>query len=168
MRKIPLLLGLVLLYAQLLAQTRVITGKVISPQGEPIPNASVTVKGTTIGTTTKNDGMYSLPVPDNATTLVISSVGYSASDVTIGKGSATIRLALEGRSLDEVVVVAYGTAKKSALTNSVAQLNSKDLENRPVTNVLTAISGMAPGVTSNATNGQPGSSPAIRIRGFGS
>ncbi|ANE52232.1 SusC/RagA family TonB-linked outer membrane protein [Flavisolibacter tropicus] len=168
MRKLLLLMGFVLMLGTAWAQ-RQITGKVSDDKGNPAPNVSVQVKGSKVGTVTGSDGSFTLTVPADAKTLVISSIGFSTQELSVNdRSNFALTLQKEDQSMSEVVVVAYGTAKKGAVTNSVAQVTAKELENRPVTNVISALSGVAPGVTTNSSNGQPGSSPAVRIRGFGS
>ncbi|HEX8332977.1 MAG TPA: SusC/RagA family TonB-linked outer membrane protein, partial [Segetibacter sp.] len=150
-----------------IAQNRMITGLVMS-DSLPLPGVSINVKGTSITTSSKIDGSYSISVPANARTLSFSFVGYRTEDVTFGTTNRVdVILASESKQLDEVVV-AFGTARKRTLTNSVAQISSKDLELRPITNLTNAIAGAAPGVQTNAGRGQPGEGPDIRIRGFSS
>src|SRR5579875_832836 len=108
-RLLFLMLGVLFLSTQLLAQNRTITGKVTDEGGNPIANATIQVKGTKIGTTAKADGTFSLNVPSNTTTLVVSSVNYTAQEVPIGKTTTFVNPQLktaEG-SLSEVVVVGY-------------------------------------------------------------
>lgn len=168
MKKIFTLICLCILWVHATAQNRTITGRVTDAQGNGIL-ASVSAKGTATGVTTSSDGAFRLALPANAATLVVSAVGYTTAEVAIDDRTIiTVQLQTDTRGMSEVVVVAYGTARKGALTNSVSQIGAKELENRPVTNVLSALSGVAPGITTNTTNGQPGSSPAVRIRGFGS
>ena len=163
-----MLMGFVLLLGTAWAQ-RQITGKVSDDKGNPVSNVSVQVKGSNAGTTTKEDGSFTLTIPTDGKTLILSSVGYATQEIAVSNQSSfNLILKNAEQSMDEVVVVAYGTARKGAVTNSVAQMSAKELENRPVTNVISALSGVAPGVTTNSSNGQPGSSPAVRIRGFGS
>lgn len=148
---------------------RSITGKVTEENGSPVANASVAIKETGVGVFTNSEGAFTIRADDRAKTLVISFVDRATEEVAIGNRSEfAITLRPQDKTMQEVVMVAYGTARKSALTNSVSQFGSKELENRPVTNLLSAITGIAPGVTTNTTNGQPGTSPAVRIRGFGS
>jgi TonB-linked SusC/RagA family outer membrane protein len=169
MRRILLImLGMLMISSQLLAQNRAITGKVTDAQGNGIPNASVTVKGTNNGTTTSADGSYSITVPANAT-LVISSVGFQGTEVVVGsKSILNFELTPINQAMNEVVVVAYGTQKRESITGSVATVGSKQLETRLTTNITQALAGAAPGISASSGNGQPGSSAAIRIRGFGS
>jgi TonB-linked SusC/RagA family outer membrane protein len=155
---------------QVMGQTRNITGVVTSSEDEqPMPGVAIVVKGTTMGTVTDINGLYNLEVPNDATTLVYSFVGLKDQEIIIG-GRSTINVVMEPEDLvvDEVIVTAFGTAKKGAFTGSASQINANKIELRPVTNVTTAIEGSAPGVLVTAADGQPGSSQSIRIRGFGS
>src|SRR5215213_10118935 len=162
-------IGLFLLCMQVIAQTRTITGKITDENGVGISNASVRAKETSIGTTTDINGSFSFSLPPGAQVLVISSVGYAAQELSLANRSTfNLSLQKDDQKMQEVVVVAYGTAKKGAVTNSVAQITSKELENRPVTNVISALAGMAPGITTTTASGQPGSSGAVSIRGYGS
>lgn len=169
MRKLLLLMASVLfISAQLLAQGRTVSGKITDQNGKGLP-ATVTVKGTKIGTTTDGDGNFSLNVPANASFLVVSSIGYGESEIGIsGKTTVSAQLKPAGQDMDEVVVVAYGTQKKESITGSIATIGSKQLESRLTTNVSQALAGAAPGISATSGNGQPGSSAGIRIRGFGS
>ena len=155
--------------SQLFAQNRTITGKVMDDNGKPLANASVKVKNATIGTTTKEDGSFSITVAASAKTLIISSLNFETEEVNISSQSqVTVALKSSTEKLDEVVVVAYGTTRKEALTGSVGQIKAEDLKVRAVTNITNAIEGAIPGVVVASSNGQPGSGNAIRIRGFGS
>ncbi|HYC28402.1 MAG TPA: TonB-dependent receptor plug domain-containing protein, partial [Chitinophagaceae bacterium] len=172
MKKLMLLMVSVLYFtAQLLAQDqgRTISGKITDENGRGIASASVSVRGTSVGTTTDAEGNFKLNVPANANTLIVSSVGYAEMQIAIaGKTTVSAQLKPEGRDMDEVVVVAYGTQKKESLTGSIATIGAKQLENRLTTNITQALAGAAPGISTTSGNGQPGSSAAIRIRGFGS
>ncbi|MBC7829872.1 MAG: SusC/RagA family TonB-linked outer membrane protein [Chitinophagaceae bacterium] len=171
MRKLLFIVMAVLLCTtQMLAQNRTITGKVTGDDGSPIPNASVLVKGSSTGTTTQSDGSFSLSVPSSAKALIISAIGLSTEELAINSITTTISVSLKNanKSLEEVVVIAYGTIKKEALTGSVGQIKAEQLNKRPLNNVTTAIEGLIPGVITTSANGQPGSGLAIRVRGFGS
>lgn len=150
------------------AQTRV-QGTVTSAEdGEPIVGATVLVKGTTIGTVTDIDGKFVLTgIPSSAKTLVISYVGMKTQEVAI-RSSVRVSLASDAEVLDDVIVVAYGTAKKSSFTGSAANVDNKKLEMRPITSVTNGLEGQATGVLMTSSSGQPGSSASIRIRGYGS
>lgn len=154
---------------QLLAQ-KVISGKVTDDKGNPVPNASVTVKGSSVGTTTNETGNYSLTVPQNATTLVISSIGMSDREVTIG-ASSTIDATLTSNvtSLSEVIVtVPYGTVKKTSFTGSEATITAATIQKQQVTSVTRALDGLVAGLTATNGGGAPGTGADVRIRGIGS
>jgi TonB-linked SusC/RagA family outer membrane protein len=169
MRKILLLMALVLLFTQAFAQTRTVKGRITDPQGNAVANASVAVKGSNTGTTTAADGSYSLTVPASATALIVTSVGFQAHEITLGNTTTyNLTLSSSDQNMDEVVVVAYGTQKRESITGSVSAIGAKQLENRLTTNISQALAGAAPGISATSGNGQPGSSAALRIRGFGS
>ncbi len=170
MRKLLMALTAVLFFTgQLLAQ-KVVTGKVTDDKGNPVPNASVLVKGTSTGTTTKTDGTYSLNVPAGATTLVFSSVSMGIQEVPIGSGSVVnATLTSTATDLTEVVVtVPYGTVKKTAFTGSEGTITAKTIEKQQVTSVTRMLEGLVPGVISTNGGGQPGSGASVIIRGIGS
>jgi TonB-linked SusC/RagA family outer membrane protein len=169
MRKLLLLLGAVWLSILVNAQQKTITGMVTDAAGKPIGGATVLVKGASIGTSTKADGTYSINVPATAKTLIISSVGNTPQEFSIsGKTVINSSLKPADKDLDEVVVVAYGTVKKRSFTGSANKISGESISKRPNTNIANALVGAAPGVQTNAGSGQPGSAPAVRIRGFGS
>ena len=153
----------------LLAQTKHITGKVTSAADRtPIPGASIVVKGTTIGTVTNADGDFTLSVPENET-LVVSFVGMKTVEIPItSQTEYSISLQNDIIGMDEVMVVAYGTAKKESFTGSAEVINNNALEKRPVANISKAIEGQVPGVQTTSGSGQPGDEAKIIIRGFGS
>lgn len=160
---------LMLCGAFVFAQNRTITGKVMDAAGNGLANASVLLKGTQIGTTTGPNGNYSLSVPSSGRTLVFSSVQMKPEEVAIGSQSVINVTLTEGdRSLEEVVIVAYGTQKKEAITGSVATMGSTEIDKRVVTNVSNILAGLAPGINVTSANGQPGTSSSVRLRGFGS
>lgn len=170
MRKLLLLLmGVVLLSSHLLAQTRTVSGKITDSQGNPVPNASILIKDTQLGTTSGPDGSFSIQVPSNARVLVISSLGMQTHEVSIGdKTVINVSLRPGENRLDEVVVVAYGTQKKANVTGVVATVKAQDIENKPFTSVDKALQGQVAGLQSVATSGQPGSTQSILIRGISS
>ena len=142
-----------------------IKGTITNEKGEPLIGASVVVKGTTVGTVVDENGNYELSVPDGSAVLVISFVGYDAQEITVGN-QTTINVQMsEGKSLGEVVVVGYGSVKKSDLTGSVSSITTKELERVPATNVVQAMQGQAAGVDIAQTDARPGASPQVRIRG---
>ena len=157
-----------LLSAQLFAQ-RTITGKVIDDEGSPLSDVSVVVKGTRTGTTTNVNGNYSIAVPSGANSLVFSSVGRIDKESVIpASGILNVTLASSAESMDEVIVVGYGTVKKSDFTGSAVSISDKDIDKRPISNVLVALQGSGPGIQTTAPGGGPGSSPGVTIRGIGS
>jgi TonB-linked SusC/RagA family outer membrane protein len=169
MRKLLLLLALVWLSLHLNAQQKTITGTVTDAAGKPIGQASVLVKGNSLGTSTKSDGTFSINVPTTAKTLIISAVGFDSEQYSISSASLiNSTLKASEKDLEEVVVVAYGTVKKRSFTGSSNKISGDNIAKRPNTNVATSLAGAAPGVQTNAGSGQPGAAPAVRIRGFGS
>ena len=169
-RKLMLLLACLFVGIGLVtAQTQTITGVVISEEdGQPVIGASVLVKGTQIGAITGVDGDFTLPnVPSSAKTLVISYIGMQTQEVAI-KPSLKVVMKSDTEMLDEVMVVAFGTAKKSAFTGSAKVVGTEKLEQSQVTNVTDALAGAVPGVTLTSNDGAPGSKSSIKIRGFSS
>ena len=150
------------------AQDKSITGKVVGDDGDGLPGVNITIKGSNRGTSSDAQGAFKLTVGANAT-LVFSSVGYNSQEVKVGN-RAVINVTLNSAvsTLDEVVVTTFGTAKKSSFTGSSTKIGATALAVRPITNVAQALEGIGPGITTTSTSGQPGSAPAVRIRGFGS
>ena len=129
--------------------------------------ASIQAAGTNVGVVTDLDGKFSLTMPKGKTVLRVSYVGMETVEV-VGKRNMRIVLKADQTDLDEVMVVAYGTAKKSSFTGSAENINGEKLELRPISNVAKGIEGQATGVQVTSALGQPGSAPFIRIRGYGS
>lgn len=145
---------------------RTITGKVTSENGTPLAGASVVVKGEKGGTATDENGNFSISVPDNTTTLVISYGGYLNQEVSVkGKSSISVGLKLDDSKSTEVVVYGYGTQKKSDLTGAVSSVKGADLTRLPTQRVDQALQGRATGVSVQNTDGAPGGNSTIRIRG---
>ena len=153
-----------------LVAEKIITGKVTDQNGESLPGASVLIKGTTMGTVTDVDGNYTLRVPDNATTLVFSYVGYLQEEVEIaGRTIINLEMVPDISTLAEVVVVGYGVQDRKTVAGSVDQISSEVFEARPVTNTLNALQGAIPNLTITRTGGQPGREGYdLRLRGFSS
>lgn len=150
------------------AQNKSVTGMVLDEAGDPIIGATVIVSGSpSIGTATNIDGVFTLSVPANAQTLTISYIGMESQTVSI---TPVMRIVLEtdAQVLDDVIVVAYGTALKRSYTGSAQTVTAKQFEKRPLTNITNAIEGNVLGVQTTASLGQPGESAGLRIRGFGS
>lgn len=150
-----------------LAQSTV-SGTVFSSEDDsPIIGASIKIQGTKMGAATDVDGKFRLENVKKGATLVVTYIGMQTKTVKAGE-NMKIYLTSDSKSLDEVVVqVAYGAAKKSTLTGAVTQVDSKQIEVRPVSSVTSALEGTTSGVQINSTYGQPGEEPSIRIRGFG-
>lgn len=159
--------SLFLCVGSVLAQTRV-TGTVYSQEdGQPIIGAAVKVVGTSTGMLTDVNGKFTVALPDGKNQLEITYLGYEGQTVT-AKNGMRVFLKSDAKLVDEVVVVAYGTAKKSSFTGSAQSVGSEDLELRPISSATKALEGHVSGVQMTSGSGQPGSSPNIRIRGFGS
>jgi TonB-linked SusC/RagA family outer membrane protein len=153
------------------AQTKTISGKIKDEKdGSALAGVSILVKGTSIGTTTKADGTFTLNAPADAKTLVISSLNFESKEVSIGKGVVNVSLSSsEAASLKDVVVtVPYGTVKKSTFTGSAGTVTASTIQKQQVTSVTRVLDGLIAGVSSTNGGGAPGSAPDIRIRGFGS
>ena len=146
------------------AQEKVVTGTISMSSGEPLPGVNVIEKGTTNGVVADFDGNYSITVSQGST-LVISSIGLKSQELTIGQANVyNITMEEDNTQLDEVVVVGYGTQKKSDVTGSVVSVSSEDINSRPVNNAIEAMQGKAAGVDIS-TNERPGQIGSITIRG---
>lgn len=152
-----------------LLQTVTIKGKVTGvSSGEPVPGATVLVKGTTNGTSTDENGNFKLEIPNANGIIIVSSVGYLSEEIEVaGRTNLEIKLVEDIQKLEEVVVVGYGTQKKSDITGSIATISEKSLRVIPAGNIASALQGMGAGVDiqKNGGNSHPGSTPVIRIRG---
>ena len=146
-----------------------ITGKVTSATGEPLPGVTVLLKGTTNGATTAPDGTYAMSVPETAGTLIFSFIGFATQEKTFsGPGTINVTLSDDAKSLEEVVVIGYGTQKKAEITNAVATMNAEKLTERPIARVDQALVGQMSGVRVRQTSGVPGRGFSIQVRGTGS
>ncbi|WP_324676285.1 TonB-dependent receptor [Hymenobacter sp. GOD-10R] len=144
-----------------------VTGKVLDDKGEGLPGVNVVVKGTTNGTQTGGNGSYTLTAPDQGT-LVFSFVGFLSQEVAIGgRATVNVNLAPDTKTLNEVVVVGYGTQQKRDVTGSIASVKGDVLVNQASQNAVSSLQGKVAGVQIT-NNGQPGSTPQIRVRGTGS
>lgn len=145
-----------------------ITGTVIDENGDPMPGATVTIANTTKGTVTDLDGNFSIEVEEGAT-LVVSFIGYKSKSLVIGNQTQfNINMELDDTALDEVVVIGYGTVKKSDLTGSVSSVKADEINAFPTSNVMQAMSGRAAGVQIIQNSGAPGAGLSVRIRGTNS
>jgi TonB-linked SusC/RagA family outer membrane protein len=147
----------------------VITGKVTDTLGAALPGINIKLKGSPAGTTTGNDGRYSITVPDGTAVLIFSYLGFTTQEIEVnGRGTINVQLKEKSSALNEIVVVGYGTQKKVNLTGAVSVIPGKDLATRPVGQTSAALAGIAPGVTVVQNSGRPGGDAAvIRIRGVG-
>jgi TonB-linked SusC/RagA family outer membrane protein len=169
MRKLFLLLGsLVFFAAQAMAQ-RTITGKVTDDKGTPLQNVSVLAKGTTIGTTTKADGTFSISVPAKTKSLIFSSVDMTTMEMSIGNDNAIdVTLRPEEKTMSEVVVTGYGTQKRKEVTGNISTVKGVVLADKPVQSFEQALAGRATGVQISIPNGVLNTPPVFRIRGTNS
>lgn len=159
---------LLMLYASLaMAQTRTITGSVVTTDGKPLQGVTVSVKGTPRATVTETNGSFSISA-SSGQVLEFSYIGYATQNVTVGSTTTiSIVLATRESDLDEVVVVGYGTQRKSNLTGAVTNVNvEKTLGSRPIADAGRGLQGVVPGLSVRIPSGEVGSDPLMRIRGF--
>ena len=143
-----------------------VTGKVTSEDGEDLPGVNVLVKGTTRGTTTDVNGNFRLDVANENATLVFSFVGYSSQEIVVGnRTSITIKLLPDPESLQEVVVVGYGTKKRENVTGAIAQISGDALTSRPINKLGEALQGLIPNLNVTNPNGNPDADPTFNVRG---
>ena len=161
-----LLLLCLLLPLTIWAQSTVVSGTVTSPDGAAVPGANIVQKGTSTGTVTDLDGNYRIQLVEGPDTLVFSFIGYQSVEEAVGNRS-TVNVTLEedAQSLDEVVVVGYGSQKKSDITGSVSSVSSEDLEKAVYNSVDQLLQGRSSGVQVTSSSGEPGAPSSIRIRG---
>lgn len=164
-----ILMVAVLSYFNALAQNKTITGKVVdADDGLPLPGVSIKVKGTTQLTQTTGQGTFSITIPSDAQTLVLSYVGYTEQEVRITGETLNIRMVSSARNLQDVMVIGYGTVKKENFTGSAAVVKEDVFKDRPVTSFEKVLQGAAAGVQVTSVSGQPGATSTVRIRGVGS
>ncbi len=153
------------------AQSQPVSGTVKDTSGEPILGAAVVVEGTTLGATTDVDGRFQLNVPDveNAV-LTVSYIGYASQQIALGGGKTVYEIVLEEdtASIDEIVVVGYGTQKKSVVTAAISSITADKLKSQSQTRIDNVLQGMTSGVTVTTTSGAPDAGAQVRIRGVGS
>ncbi len=147
------------------AGRKTVTGKVLDENGDPVIGANIVEKGTTNGTVTNIDGDFTLTV-ENSAVIQISYIGYLVQEVnSTGRNSVNIVLQEDSKTLDEIVVVGYGTMRKRDLTGSVSSIKSEDIQRSPVTSLDQAIQGKAAGVQVSQASSAPGGRVLIRVRG---
>ncbi|MEO7120876.1 MAG: TonB-dependent receptor [Ginsengibacter sp.] len=157
-------------FLQSIAQQKTVSGKVTdAATGQPVAGSTIAVRGTTLATQTNTDGTFTLSVNSAAKTLEVSSVGYETQSVAIdGQSSISVSLKSAVSSLNEVVVVGYGTTKRRDLTGSVSSITAKQIEKVPVTTLDQALQGRSAGVQVTNNDGAPGGGVQVQIRGIGS
>ncbi len=144
-----------------------VSGTVTDSQGNPVPGVNIVIKGTTLGTTSASDGTYVLNVLNEHAVLIFSFIGYTSQEVAVsGRSVINVVLFEDVRSLDEVVVIGYGTKKKVNLTAAVEVVDNDALKNRPVLNVTEMLQGSISNLNINTASSAPGKTPDINIRGF--
>jgi len=150
------------------AQNFEVKGTVVDSNGGPLPGVSIVVKNTAKGGSTDFDGNFSIPNIQKGEILVFSYVGFSTKEVVVVNNASTltVQLAEDTQSLDEVVVIGYGTQKKSVVTGAISSVKAADIEGLPVERVEQALQGRVSGVVIAANAGQPGSSSTVRVRGI--
>ena len=164
--KIPLLMTLFLLSQSAIMAQSTVRGTVTDETEAGLPGATIIVKGTAQGTTSDIDGNFSISVPDQNTILVISFIGYESQEIPVANQSViNVKLNPSTESLEEVIVVGYGTQREEAVTGSVASVSGDIIREIPSTNVTTALQGRLPGVEFSQTSSKPGAAMQIRIRG---
>lgn len=146
-----------------------VSGTVLNRSNAPLVGVTVSVKNSTVATSTDEEGRFQINIPSAGSVLVFSSVGFLPQEVTVGGSNAiTVVMDEDTRPMQEVVVVGYGTQRKINLTGAVDAINAKDLENRPITSTTGGLQGLLPGVTISTNNARPGvSGGTVRIRGIG-
>ena len=157
-RKIYCFLLFLFSFTVVRSQNKTISGKVTSDNGEALPGVTVTLKGTKTATTTNTSGDYSIMVPSTGKeVLVFSYVGSDNKEVSVGTRTAIdISLTLTSSTLNDVVVIGYGTVKRKDLTGAVASVSGKEIATAPVVNVAQAMQGKLPGVSVVSQDGRPG------------
>lgn len=164
------LLGMLMMSAVItMAQNQTVNGKITDEKGLALPFVNISVKGTLQGVVADNNGNYTLEVADKNATMVFSFIGYSSQEIEInGKTTIDVVLKEDLMGLDEVIVVGYGTVKKSDATGAVVSLKSESLEKTPATSVDQLLQGKSAGLVVYNTSGEPGAGVSMRIRGSGS
>ena len=148
-------------------QTRIITGTVYDEKGVSLPGAGIAVKGTKIAASSNSNGRYSIGIPQNATTLVVSYIGMITKEVVVGnRTTVNINLSPAANQLNDVVVIGYGSVRKSQVTTSISSVSEKDIKSLPVAGVDQALQGKVSGVSISNNGGQPGGGVSVRVRGI--
>ncbi len=155
---------IVVLSNSLALQDIKVTGKITDSNGQPLSGVTVSVKGSAVGTTSDNTGVYTITVPEKGT-LVFSYIGYITQEAAVNSQSViNIKLMMSTRSMDDVVVIGYGSASKRDLTGSIVKIDGKAVADKPNPNPISSLQGQVAGL-SVVNNGVPGTTPDVRIRG---
>jgi len=164
------LTGTMLLVAMAMTAQSVVRGVVTSSEdGEPLIGVNILVKGTSVGTATDLDGKFEIQANPATDVLAISYTGYTSVEIPLnGRSSVEVQLEVSAALLNEVIVTAFGESTREKFTGSAAVVGAEQIARRPITNISQAIAGSGAGIQATIGGGQPGSTPAIRIRGFGS
>ena len=170
MKRILMIIAFFGISLGLFAQTRTITGEVtLAEDGSPLPGVSVVAAGTTVGAITDFDGNYSIDVPATASILRFTFVGLQTEEIEIGNQTViNVAMVPASETLDEVIVVGYGTKRKGSITGSVATVDADVIEQRPVGSFDAALQGQVAGMQVITNSGAPGAAATVRIRGVSS
>ena len=147
------------------AQNKTVTGKVTDDKGVGIPGVSIATADSKTGTATNENGNFTISVPATTKSLVVSAVGFEKKEVVVSANPLTVLLSKSESKLDEVVIVGYGTQKKSVVTGAISSVKAKTIEDIPTGRVEQILQGRVAGVTIAANSGQPGAASTIRVRG---
>ena len=151
------------------APTKIIKGLVTDENGGPLPGATVAVKGTTIGTVTDSNGNYTLSAPDDAETLIVSFIGYVTEEIPLnGRSEVDVTMFPDITALQEIIVVGYGTQKKTDITGSIAVVDAEEMNKQIDQNVQSLLQGRVAGLVINPSSGAPGAGVNVNIRGSSS
>ena len=146
-----------------------VSGKVTDGEGMPLPGVNILVKGTTLGTTTDASGDYSIELVDGNVSLVFTFIGYTTQEIAVNdRTTINIKMSEDVKTLNEIVVIGYGTVERKDVTGSIASVNNKDVKDLGVSRIDQALLGKVAGVQVKPVSGEPGVAPQIRVRGIGS
>ena len=159
-------LAAVMSTTMLFAQQRTVTGRVVDDSNAALPGASVVVKGTTIGTATDLNGNFTLQVPSDATTLVITFVGMDTKEVPVTEGPINVTMTMSAEEVDAVVVIGYGTIRRSEVTSAIASVKTEEIKDLVVTGVDQALQGKVAGLQVMNNSSKPGGGVSVRVRGI--
>lgn len=165
MKKLLSILFFAMLFTVSLSAQRTVTGNITDVDGVPLIGANVLVEGTTNGTITDIDGNFSLQVPDNVTELLVSYTGFAAQRVDVSNSNSIAISMIEGELIDEIVVVGYGSQKRTDVSGAISTVQKEAIENKSVAGIDGALQGTVAGLQLNSNSGQPGGGMSMRIRG---